>query len=374
MNPALALTPRGEFGALVLSLSVIGPVILLTFVGLDLASQEWNVSSLAIVAACVVGYGVYLGWGWSSLMRWSGTVRPASDRLRGIASRVAEQIDIRPRAIEQVALPMANAFAFFSTNSIGVTDAALAVLSDNELDTICLHELAHLAESRWVRAARLSYGFVLALGIAVCGLTPGVLNSLGSVPFALLYLANIVVLITAIIWYRRLVLRMEIRADALVRRFEVTPGVYAGALEKLYATNMVPVVLGSRRKTHPELFDRMITAGVSPDYARPEPPPRRPLYIGLVVMLIGATLGILGLGRIAHDVPRAVLDTESAALWTIGMDGGSLTELVALWNIQYDRGTLSKTPDEIDSITAGPNRSNAAGRPSPVGELGAEAE
>jgi hypothetical protein len=40
---------------------------------------------------------------------------------------------------------------------------------------------------------------------------------------------------------------------------------------------MVPVVVGARRSTHPELYDRMIAAGVTPEYlgTNPVPPTSR---------------------------------------------------------------------------------------------------
>ena len=49
---------------------------------------------------------------------------------------------IRPRSFEVIALPQANALAFPFRGRIAVTDAALAVLDDDELSAICAHELA----------------------------------------------------------------------------------------------------------------------------------------------------------------------------------------------------------------------------------------
>ena len=60
--------------------------------------------------------------------------------------------------------------------------------------------------------------------------------------------------------------------NALGRQFEPAPGVYANALQKIYATNLAPMVVLKRNHSHPELYDRMVEAGAPPDYPRPLPP------------------------------------------------------------------------------------------------------
>jgi hypothetical protein len=47
-------------------------------------------------------------------------------------------------------------------------------------------------------------------------------------------------------------------------QLETQPGTYARMLEKLDETNGIPVVLRSSGGTHPELYDRMVTAGAPP--------------------------------------------------------------------------------------------------------------
>jgi hypothetical protein len=92
----------------------------------------------------------------------------------------------------------------------------------------------------------------------------------------------------------------------------------------------------------------------------------------LVIVLFGSALGILGLGRIARGVPRTLFDTESAALWTIGLDGGSPAELLMLRKVHDDSATLSTLPDEIDGIAPDVSPSIDADGPTPVGDLGDE--
>jgi hypothetical protein len=64
--------------------------------------------------------------------------------------------------------------------------------------------------------------------------------------------------------------------------------------------------------------------------------------------------------------------TESAALWTIGLDGDSPAELLMLRKVHDDSATLSTLPDEIDGIAPDVNPSIDADGPTPVGDLGDE--
>jgi hypothetical protein len=70
----------------------------------------------------------------------------------------------------------------------------------------------------------------------------------------------------------RLVRRMERRADAVAHHHDPAPGTYARALERVYAFNVMPAVIGARGAAHPDLYDRMLAAGVTPDYPRPRRP------------------------------------------------------------------------------------------------------
>jgi hypothetical protein len=65
---------------------------------------------------------------------------------------------------------------------------------------------------------------------------------------------------------------METRADKIAVENQVDAAVYARALERLYLTNQMPAVMLRRSsRIHPDLYDHMIAAGVTPDYPRPEP-------------------------------------------------------------------------------------------------------
>ena len=67
-------------------------------------------------------------------------------------------------------------------------------------------------------------------------------------------------------------LRMEVRADTLACSNEVQDGVFARALIHLSELNLSPAVLPKRMWTHPQVYDRLIAAGITPDFPRPAPP------------------------------------------------------------------------------------------------------
>jgi hypothetical protein len=125
---------------------------------------------------------------------------------------------------------------------------------------------------------------------------------------------------------------MEVRADALARGFETAPGSYARALEKIYAANLVPVVLGSKTKSHPELYDRMTAAGVAPEYSRPQAPSKRPFFVGLIVMLIAWFILAAALKGAVNVIADRALGPEAAALFKIGAQGASAAEIYLLWD------------------------------------------
>jgi Zn-dependent protease with chaperone function len=304
-----------------------------------LAPANWDARAWAMLAVGTIVIGVYMGWGWRRLMRWTGILRPAGDRFREIATRSAERAGIELRSIEQAAVPMVNAFAFVHDRGIGVTDAALAVLDDDELGAVCAHELAHLAEPGWVKAIRLSYGFFWGLLVSSLCLLPPMVESLGPQAVLFIFSFGLAGLLVANGAFLRLTYRMEVRADAQAFRAEEAPGADGRALAKMYERNLVPVVMGAKRRTHPELYDRLVAAGLNPDYPRPDAPPRGPWLAGLLALILGSIAGgFVVSDLVARRIPRGVLAPKSAALWTIGAVGGSYDEFSVLTEVDRDGG------------------------------------
>ena len=80
------------------------------------------------------------------------------------------------------------------------------------------------------------------------------------------------------------------RADAIAHANEPDPGIYARALAKLYEDNLLPAVNAKDRATHPHLYDRMLAAGVTPDFPRP----KRTTTMSWNGTLLALALGVLG--------------------------------------------------------------------------------
>jgi Zn-dependent protease with chaperone function len=301
LNPAMDLTPRPASAMWISNWAITGVLVAAAFAVYGAVPREPNWRTLLIIAASVLIVGAYLNWGWSHLMRATGLIRTSGARLRAVVWTIADRMDVRPDAVVELSLPMANAFAFVTHRSVGATDAALAVLDDDELEAVCAHEMGHLSEPHRVRTARLSQGFLMGVLVVLPtligrsftfdpnnGLDPSVALHLGTV-------ALIAIFLVGTILHANLSRRMEIRADALGRKFEPVPGSYARALEKLYATNMVPAVAQKKKRSHPELYDRLVDAGVPPEYPRPSPPSQWPVRAGLFVAFVGVVAGGFGL-------------------------------------------------------------------------------
>lgn len=187
-----------------------------------------------------------------------------SDRLKVIVSDVAARAEVAVRATWQFGGVMANAFVFPATRELAFSDRLLAICSDAEISAVCGHEMAHLGEPGIVLAGRLIGSLYL---LPLIFITP-LLNQLPGAGLILSFLGVISIRAFAG-WLTR---RMEKRADRLASTTTTNEGVYAGALEKMYRENQIPAVNASRRRPHPDLYDRMLGAGVQPDYPRPDRP------------------------------------------------------------------------------------------------------
>jgi hypothetical protein len=67
---------------------------------------------------------------------------------------------------------------------------------------------------------------------------------------------------------------MEVRADLFGSSVYEDKSIYARALAKLYQANEMPAVMPRKRMPNPHLYDRMVVAGVTPDFPRPDRPAR----------------------------------------------------------------------------------------------------
>jgi Zn-dependent protease with chaperone function len=178
-------------------------------------------------------------------------------------------------------LPTANAFAYPLAGQISVTERAREMFDASELAAILRHEAAHLTESKWVKAARAS----IVLLCQTYGYANLIRNHFGRGASSGLLLVTV----AAICLLRRRQHREEIRADTAAIGPTSHAPAYARALEKLHEFNLLPAVWG-RRTTHRDLYDRMLAAGVTPTWSKPERIPRIPPYAFGVLLAVAIAI------------------------------------------------------------------------------------
>lgn len=205
-----------------------------------------------------------------------GLAGPGSSRLRRLIEETHEKLGVAPRRVYEISWIMVNALVYPITKMLVVSKSAMKHLTDRELKAILKHEFGHLAEPLPVVLVRMSGLVFLFLLFSIRQIygTFGIIGVLVTLLSAFLgiFLLNL------------LARRMEERADTVAATED--DGTYAKTLEKIYHLNMLPAVNSSKKSPHPDLYDRMIDAGVSPDYPRPKPPTRLMTTVALVLSLL----------------------------------------------------------------------------------------
>lgn len=239
----------------------------------ELGWQAFGISLIYLVPHLLFAFGAVLRY-----FRWVRFMTPADARLLEIVrSSVGDQMAAL-RGIWILESVEAQAYAIVTSREFIFSRALLELCNDAELKAVCDHEWAHLTESRATALLRIVSGLqlypLLFAGPVIHAYEHGLL---------LLIWGNWGLSVFA----RRLALKMEKRADAAVQTVQGDPQVYATALEKIYIWNRIPAVTSKgNRQTHPNLYDRMLAAGVTPAYPRPTPPD--PItWIGFVYFVIG---------------------------------------------------------------------------------------
>ncbi|HEY8209106.1 MAG TPA: M48 family metalloprotease [Myxococcaceae bacterium] len=258
---------------------------------------------MAGAAAAAAGMGTYVAHA-------VGLVSKARPSLVAAAEAAAAASGHHPRFVWEIDVPMANALALPWIQGVLVTRRLAEMAAPDEMEAILRHELGHLREPWAIRTARLALPVV---GCWTLLLSPVVARDWVDLGLTLGWALALVVVALLL---RRFALRMEHRADQELGEDHAT---YARALEKLYAENLVPAVIGSRRLTHPELYDRMRAAGHPPSWPRPDPP-RRSIAGRVVLMLalvVPAEVALLPI----FVPPRVTLNVRSE--WDVVGAGAS---------------------------------------------------
>lgn len=214
---------------------------------------------LLLLVAFLLGLGI-------RVMRWLRLLKPAPEPLNALVREMSQKMGVPVRSTWVLSTHLSNAVALPMTRQLIFTDKLLSTHPDDEIKAICAHELGHLNEPRKV---------VFVRALVALALFPLVfiypMNSLTGVDngFLLILIPVLILLLVGM----RVSRRMEKRADKIAIESEhIKPEVYARALERIYQTNQTPAVMPRRsNKIHPDLYDRMLAAGVTPDFPKPAP-------------------------------------------------------------------------------------------------------
>ncbi|HYF34998.1 MAG TPA: M56 family metallopeptidase [Prosthecobacter sp.] len=265
---AREIEPRYRFGVWLEQTFWAGVVqfgMVVIFLGLmftmpkEMEAGDWGRAAFGILTVALILTGV-----WVPLMeKLFGKEHPEWERLKRLVGEVTAVTGVKPKHVWLGVTPVANAAALVHVNGVVVTSRLMEILNDAELRAVLFHEMAHLRENLGVRLARLAGALCW---MALVFFKP-VLYQYGLLGVAGLMGGTLAVMRLS----QNLARRLENRADEAAMIGAEDSADYARALEKLYEANQMPAVMRGRM-VHPHLYDRMVAAGVTPDYPRPEPP------------------------------------------------------------------------------------------------------
>lgn len=321
---------------------LLPPVLVPFALMLALMPGRWGWDAAAVLTLGAALATFHVGGGWLLVLRRLGLARPASPRLAAIVGRVVDRVGVRPRASFELASPQANAMAWPVPRLLVFIGPIAEILDDDELASIVAHELGHLDEPWSSYLTRLASSYFLVAFAACLPLGGSFGPMAGLAPPALL---------VATLWIaRRVGRRMEERSDRLGRENQgEAGGTYARALEALYRANLVPAVLRGKRNVHPDLHDRLIAAGVTPDYPRPAPPPRVGLAGLPAILLVMAGSWALVTG----------IDAGRREAYALSIRAGELTGRAERGDLERAAGLYRRaaaldpgTPDHAANLAA----------------------
>lgn len=245
-----------------------------------------------VIAAVVLVIQIGLCYG---LWMWIGkkfgiyVLAQDSEPITEIARRTSQRMNVSYRRIWKMRSPVGYAAALTVTRDLIFSEGLLNAHPNEEIAAVCAHELAHLNESPRTHRMRL----VSSFGWFPFIFTRPAFHSFNWFGIALLWISSAFLAVPL----RGLGRKMEVRADSIASSNQGAAGVYAKALERLYRSNHTPAVMPGDRLTHPHLYDRLLAAGITPDYPRPNPPNELDWTSGLMILLIAILITALLCGR-----------------------------------------------------------------------------
>jgi Zn-dependent protease with chaperone function len=291
----------------VVILFMLIPQFVVLFATLFLLPDSFGPGSWLVLAGAFATLA-FLTWG-GALRLWCllRIARPAPTAVVEMVESLAAEMKFTGNIrVVQLAWPQVNAVAWVLEETVGFSRAMLEVMDLTELRAIAAHEVAHLLESRGVKAARVLHLF------AYLPLAP-LMKYGGSIGLLLGY----VLMCGLFVGYKKFARRLESRADRLGNETLGDPGVYMRSMIKLHESNLAPAVMPGEQ-THPHLYDRLLAAGIQPEFPRPMAPNRtRPTLAALgttVAAVLVFCLFMIMAGcnqRLAHEMGAPPATTNS---------------------------------------------------------------
>jgi Zn-dependent protease with chaperone function len=228
-----------------------------------LSPDEFNLECVMILAVVILLCIFWTHSGWIFIGRTLGLFSSPPARLLKIVQETAARTKVQVGHVFLMRTAAAAAYAIPNGAKLLFTRRFLELLSDDEISAVTAHELAHLTETRADHYKR----HVIWLIFLPWVLFNPVIHTLGPMGFFILA----AVTIAAPVLFKSVSRQLETRADQMARAHEPAPGIYALALLKLYRDQLAPAVNPKQQLTHPDLYDRLLSAGLEPDFPRPMP-------------------------------------------------------------------------------------------------------
>jgi Zn-dependent protease with chaperone function len=239
---------------------------LVFLLAIALMPEQFNVWTPAIAGTVI---GLCILWTHGGLLwlgRKLGWLVVPTERLARVVKATSEKMGTPFKELWLMRNSLAQAYALPGSRTLLFSTRLLEILSEEEIAAVCAHELGHLSE-RWTDR----YGRrVLWLTFLPWLFFHPMVKNFEMMGFMLLLIPTV----AAPFIFRALSHRLELRADSVAKSNEADPGVYARALQRLYEDGLLPAVNAQMQTAHPHLYDRLMAAGVTPAFPRPQAPAR----------------------------------------------------------------------------------------------------
>ena len=257
------LTPRAWFHQLIIWVGFRFGWWFLCLLIICAMPREFDWRALALFTLYPALLAIWLSGGLVWLFRKLKVLIEPPEHLVSLVSTISQTTNITFRKIWVLRGAGDSAFALPYSGGLLFSERLLELHPDDEIAALCAHELGHLSESRLVLFARLLGS--MAFGPAL--FAKPAFYAWGPVGVLLVFTATWLMFLAS----RHLNRKLEVRADRIGRAHELDPGAYARALARLHEDNLIPAVM-PRKTTHPDLYDRLVSADSPPNYPRPEKP------------------------------------------------------------------------------------------------------